>query len=225
MTNSSCRYGLACLVVTLACLLLPRESRSDSLKSERQLPPGERMALSMFPENWVDLIGRPCPVKEVGYRHAIDSEAIAPERMTLDTNMLSAQSRESRFIALLGTDFRIIDSAAFYSPEQGNRFISDLMQTHRNTMHYHHLRSFENITGWLKTSAWTLANGTVIRVHFKANTKSGIYRGFLMFVTLPQATTSVAELRSVEGNLVVSRTEPIRAEWNLSSNTLTLSSK
>ncbi len=214
-------------ILSLSLLLLPigLASESDSGKTLDSISLTERMGRSMFPENWVDLIGRPCPVKFENYKVVLDSETLAPNRLTVDTTTITAQSREARMIAVLGANYRLVDSAAFHTPELGNKYISDLMQTYRNTMHYHHLRGFENIEGWFKTYEWVLANGVTVRAHLKANSRKGTYRGFLLYVSLPKSKAGDAKIRSIGKKMVISREDQIHAEWDVATNALTIITK
>ncbi len=204
---------------------LGNAAKDDSSRSDHNGSLSHQMGRSMFPENWVDLIGRPCPVKFENYKVVLDSETLAPNRLTIDTTTITAQSREARMIAVLGANYRLVDSAAFHTPEQGNRYISDLMQTYQNTMHYHHLRGFENIEGWFKTYEWVLANGVTVRAHLRANSRKGTYRGFLLYVSLPKSKTGNAKIRSIKDRMVVSRADEVHAEWDVSTNALTITSE
>ncbi len=179
----------------------------------------------MFPGNWVDLIGRPANIGHVDYRRALESETISPTRVTIDTVTITSRMKESRIRSALGGNCTVVDTAAYYSKEMGNRFISDLMQKYPNTMHYYLLLDFRDIEGWLKTLEWNLSGGISIQAYLRGDSENGLYSAFLLYVTLPKGPEGSAKLSNVNGELVANRSDSVYAEWNVSTNRLTVQRK
>ncbi|SYZ72654.1 hypothetical protein TRIP_C20769 [Candidatus Zixiibacteriota bacterium] len=174
----------------------------------------------MFPENWVDFVGQPCPVGLGNYAADLAGRTIAPTTVEIDDKVIKVGMKDANLKILLDTLYRISDSSIKRTERENDQFLSDLLRANPFTMHYYILYGLTGRSGWFETVACDFSNCAKIKISLHASTEKGIYRVYLIHVNLPPIEASDVSLKKVENHLTAIRKSVPPAVWNIDKNTL-----
>jgi hypothetical protein len=183
------------------------------------------LALAMFPENWVDFTGKPCPVKHVDYRSVLAREILAPVKIIIGEKIIKIGMSDSSLIQTLDTNYRIVEPPIRRTKAENNQYLSDLLCANPNTMHYYFLYEHKDMEGWFKVVEWTCSDRWKIQIYLRSKNESGKFRVYMIRIKLREVAATGIALRSSKSGLIATRRDLPACEWNTGNNILKIDSK
>lgn len=197
---------------------------ADSLDTRSRDMPAPDYIRAMFPENWVDLVGNPCPTKIADYKRELAVGAIPPDRVRIGDTLVLTGMTESALLKALGETYGKSEPAAKRTKAESDQFISGLMQANATTTHYYRLLELAGMEGWFKAMEWDYPWGT-LKAFLKTVKEKGTYRVYLIHTTLKGLSVDSVKLKNIGKDLVAIASSTPLIEWNTSRNILTIGGK
>jgi hypothetical protein len=221
------KWRIISRIIPVSCLVvlavIPLGSRSiadaaDPVDSGAILT--EQLGRAMFPENWVDFTGKPCPVKLEDYRANLAKGYFPPDKVVIGNRTFKVGKSESSLNLPNDSLCHVTEAPVERTREENNQYLSDLLRAMPTTTHYYVLYPLADQQGWFKVVEYNNHDCISIRIFLRAATKEGPYRVYLIHVKMPEIPQSEVSLKSTKTGLIATRKDRPAAKWNIVRNSL-----